>query len=63
MGTIFEFPEAAQRSSGEQTGLSGCSAEIVIFPGVRYERNENTSAQRRQQQRVARERDLLELED
>lgn len=63
MATIFEFPETAQRSSGEPSVLSGGSAEIVIFPGVRYERAEDNEEHRRLQRCHARQRDLLELED
>lgn len=39
MGLILDFSEHASRSAGRsQRGGMGGSAEIVIFPGVRYER-------------------------
>ncbi len=39
MGTIHEFPQwRAQRSAQGETGLD---AQVVIFPGVRIERDES----------------------
>lgn len=61
MGLIVNFSDHASRGLGKaaRTGIAG-SAEIVIFPGVRYERWEDeveTDAHR------ATKRDRIELSD
>lgn len=61
MGLILNFKEHASRSCGKAARVSiAGSAEIVIFPGVRYERwdDEADGGQRR----VAK-RDRIELPD
>ena len=51
---------------GEGTSRrAGDSAEVILFPGIRYERWNETGARRRRQQRQRRSsrtsRDVLEL--
>lgn len=60
MATILAFRQE-QRSSNRVTGNgAGRPAEIVFFPGVRYERTEETPRQR--SKRRQRRRDRLEIE-
>lgn len=61
MATILEFksaprPAAASAFAAIQAGIS---AEIVFFPGVRYERHEDGEANTK---KAKRRRDTLELE-
>lgn len=61
MATILEFPASLAR--GQSSGaLSGVPAEVVMFPGVRYEQFE--AAQKvAAKKRPSSRRDHLELED
>ncbi|HPG89594.1 MAG TPA: hypothetical protein PLD46_08060 [Hyphomicrobium sp.] len=59
MATILEFRQD-QRSNSLPVHGSGRSGEIVFFPGVRYERAEETSRQRTK--RRSRRRDRLEID-
>ena len=61
MATILEFPARVARvqSPTSEAARQSC-ADIVIFPGIRYERETETAPKR---SRRARHRDLLELED
>jgi hypothetical protein len=60
MATILEFRSRTMREPARH--LSGGSAEIVLFPGVRYERWAE-DPQPKPKAKKARRRDLLELED
>lgn len=59
MATILEFPHQPATTSRTQSAKAGPAAEIVIFPGVRYERTEEP---KRARQMVV-ERDRLTLVD
>ncbi len=61
MGHIVKFNEHTPRSCGKASRVSlAGSAEIVIFPGVRYERWEESA---KSEQRRAAKRDRIELPD
>lgn len=67
MASILEFrqPAFGSRQTGVRTETAA-SADIVLFPGVRYERwteDEATAAEPAKSRRRARRRDHLELED
>lgn len=64
MATILEFrahvakyPEFAERRDPRQAG------EIVIFPGVRYERDAEAAAPAKTPGKRLRQRDRLELDE
>jgi hypothetical protein len=60
MATILEFRQG-QRGAANQTRAAAPSpAEIVFFPGVRYERWEETAQQKSRKR--ARRRDRLEID-
>lgn len=59
MATILEFRQGHRTRTSPQNGISG-SGEIVFFPGVRYERNEETA--RTRAKRRQRRRDRLEID-
>lgn len=60
MATILDFRQASQAQRQQPGRSNGRPAEIVIFPGVRYERW--TEADRHQDAPNARaERDILKL--
>ena len=62
MASILEFRRSAihvRTLTGERTNGS---ADIVLFPGVRYERAEDKSVEKPRRRR-ARRRDHLDLED
>lgn len=62
MGLILNFNEHASRSVDRASRVSaGGSAEIVIFPGVRYERWEDGNGS--EDERMSRKRDRIELPD
>jgi hypothetical protein len=61
MATILEFPASLARTSGSAHTMAGVAAQVVIFPGVRYERVDIADAKPRK--RPAARRDHLELED
>jgi hypothetical protein len=65
MATILEFRQGprsnASRRNGMDTNRSDRLAEIVFFPGVRYERWADAPAP--QQKKRARRRDKIELND
>lgn len=62
MATIYRIaPPTAPRRSG--TSASTGSAEIILFPGVRYERWEDTAAKQPTDGRRAKARDRLDLLD
>lgn len=62
MGLILDFNEHASKAFGKTSrgGASG-SAEIVIFPGVRYERWEGAADG--EEEGAIRHRDRIELPD
>ncbi|MEQ1714900.1 MAG: hypothetical protein ABL907_02755 [Hyphomicrobium sp.] len=67
MATIIEFRPAG-RSGALPQGLTrayAAPAEIVLFPGVRYERwaQEQSAADAKSRRKVSRKRDKLELTD
>ena len=64
MATVLEFRYPAQTRAFARSDRNGrtTSAEIVFFPGVRYERWEEASAQTKQKRRT-KKRDKLELCD
>jgi hypothetical protein len=59
MATILEFRQDQRTRASSKNGISG-SGEIVFFPGVRYERNEETARSRAK--RRQRRRDRLEID-
>jgi hypothetical protein len=60
MATILEFRSHTMREPAQHH--AGGSAEIVLFPGVRYERWAEDS-QPKPKAKKGRRRDMLELED
>ena len=62
MGMILDFNEHASRAYGKASRSAGAgSAEIVIFPGVRYERWEGD--QEGEDEGTTLHRDRIELPD
>ena len=61
MANILEFRQG-QRTNGQQRGGSGVPAEIVFFPGVRYERWVEAPPAEKAKKR-ARRRDRMEIND
>ncbi len=64
MATVLEFRSATRASAfatGNRNGRT-TSAEIVFFPGVRYERWQDAS-QETKPKRKSKKRDKLELRD
>jgi len=63
MASVLEFrrPALDCRQSAPKRGSA--SADIVLFPGVRYERWSEVPAEPAPARRRARRRDHLELED
>lgn len=61
MATILEFRQGL-RAHGQQRNGAAVPAEIVFFPGVRYERWEETPPATKSKKR-ARRRDRMEIED
>lgn len=63
MATIIELRARATRSHPEGASHGG-SADVIIFPGVRYERvSADPLAPEPAMRRRSRKRDRLELED
>jgi hypothetical protein len=64
MASILEFRKSAFRFRplNDKSGASA-TAEIVLFPGVRYERWSEEPPQDKPAPRRARRRDHLELDD
>jgi hypothetical protein len=64
MATVLEFRYPAQTRAYARSNRNGrtTSAEIVLFPGVRYERWEEAS-QEMKPKRKPKKRDKLELRD
>jgi len=60
MAMIIDLQTAISRSSGAARPRSHSSAEIVFFPGVRYERSEPPAPSRERSSRTRR-RDKIEL--
>jgi hypothetical protein len=60
MATIVEFRRPPRKRVGSAAGTEG-SADIVFFPGVRYEREEPPEGQNRK--KAKRRRDTLQLEN
>ena len=58
--TILEFRSDIEKVPAKGTRRRRRSAEIVIFPGVRYERHDDSSAAKNGSGRTV-ERDTLEL--
>lgn len=59
MATILEF----RRKAGSRSHvLDGAPAEIVLFPGIRYERWEDDTPKPKMRKRAKR-RDRLEIKD
>ena len=64
MATIIEF--RARTSLQERVTTSGTrdtSADVVLFPGVRYERAGAEAEQAKPRSRRSRQRDRLDLDD
>jgi hypothetical protein len=65
MATILEFRQGhrsyGSHLGGSQRGGSSTPAEIVFFPGVRYERWEDTPPEAKSKKRLRR-RDRLEID-
>jgi hypothetical protein len=64
MATILEFRAQSARYP-EFSDPRDCahSAEVVIFPGVRYERDAQTETPAKPRNRRSRQRDRLELDE
>lgn len=60
MATILEFRIRDSRATAPKADLRQSCADIVIFPGIRYERSTEPLAK---QSRRGRRRDRLELEE
>jgi hypothetical protein len=64
MATIIEFrSKSPLQERLAATGSRGASADVVFFPGVRYERIEPAKEEERPRGRRSRQRDRLELDD
>lgn len=61
MATIIEFRASQSRASSNAHTLSGVPGEIVVFPGVRYDRVDDQVVSRSKQRPTRR--DMLELEE
>jgi hypothetical protein len=61
MATILEFRQG-QKLSGSRRGANQSPAEIIFFPGVRYERWDEAPLAKPAKKR-ARRRDRIELND
>jgi|CXWK01.1.fsa_nt_gi hypothetical protein len=60
MATILSFKPSARSAQGSAAASHGVPAEIVFFPGVRYERwNEPVKPQKKKRTR----RDKINLKD
>jgi hypothetical protein len=64
MATIIEFRTRSQLQERlAASGSRGESADVVLFPGVRYEREEPAKEAPRSRGRRSRQRDRLDLDD
>lgn len=66
MATILEFRVSAGRTSapgGARRGLAASPAEIVFFPGVRYEHHIDNGAAMAAKSKCRRKRDQLEIDE
>lgn len=66
MATILEFRGFAGRTSapgGARRGLAASPAEIVFFPGVRYERHIDDGVAKSARGNSRRKRDQLEIDE
>ena len=66
MATILEFRPAASRTV--QSAAEATTAELIFFPGIRYERSSSAedlrqAAPKRGRKRHARPHDSIELPD
>lgn len=61
MAQILDFPGSQSRASSNAHTMSGIPGEVVIFPGIRYERDGTQSSKAKK--RPSARRDMLELED
>ncbi|WP_295559249.1 hypothetical protein [uncultured Hyphomicrobium sp.] len=64
MASILEFKQPAlhcRQMNGKTAGAA--PADIVLFPGVRYERRTEAQPETAKPKRRARRRDHLELDD
>lgn len=62
MAQIFEFPTAQSRGNSNAHTMSGVPGEVVIFPGIRYERAEDRGTAKSKRRPNTR-RDTLEFEE
>lgn len=61
MATILEFKSAPRpQAASTLSGNRGSAAEIVFFPGVRYDREDDASGDK--PKKGKRRRDTMELE-
>lgn len=64
MAMIIDFKAGSARIGGGGLRTAAGSAEIVLFPGVRYERmSDEPAAASKPASRSRKKRDKLELED
>ena len=65
MATILDFRSTGTSQSRGQhkAGNSPASAELIFFPGVRYERAQDAEPVRRKRKRPTRPHDQIELQD
>lgn len=63
MAQILDFPAVQMRASSNAHTMSGIPGEVVLFPGIRYERPDDTKSSAKSAKRPGARRDRLELED
>ena len=67
MATILEFPQSDSSSRGSASHCGSATCEIIIFPGIRYERWEDHAPQPEEaaprKKARAKKRDRMELPD
>ena len=64
MATILDFRPRGQTATDETSGVPrALSAELIFFPGVRYERAEPEAGPKRSRKRRTRPHDSIDLPD
>lgn len=61
MATILEFRAANASRAGSAKGANSGSAELIFFPGVRYERAETAPSPRSRGKRRQNQHDRMDL--
>ena len=63
MASVVEFRRTGLHSRSLSMGIAKGPGEIVLFPGVRYERKKEETPPPANERRRARRRDRLDFED